>query len=274
MLPDFAIRHAQGKDDSIMAVFQVGSHGSAVAQLQARLSELGFDPGTADGSFGPGTAAAVRAFQTSVGLTPDGIIGLDTLAALEPPTPIMSLGSHTVAYMFPATPIVNVQRILPIVLGALRSAALQDKPMTLMALATIRAETEGFVPISEKQSQFNTDPKGPPFGKYDGRLGNTQPGDGARFRGRGFIQLTGRTNYQKHGAAIGLGSQLIDQPDLANDPDIAAKLLASFLGDQQEAIRQALRNNDLKTARRLVNGGSHGLDQFTDAYTVGDRLTT
>lgn len=257
-----------------MVAFQQGSHGAAVAQLQARLNERGFNPGAVDGSFGPGTAAAVRAFQASVGLTPDGVIGLDTLAALEPPTPIASLTSHTVAYMFPVTPIANVQRNLPIVLAALRSADLGDKPMTLMGVATIRAETEDFVPISEQQSRFNTDLGGPPFGKDDGRLGNTQPGDGARFRGRGFIQLTGRANYQKHGAAIGLGNQLIDQPDLANDPDIAAKLLASFLGDQEQAIRQALENDDLRTARRLVNGGSHGLEQFTDAYMVGDRLTT
>jgi putative chitinase len=258
-----------------MATFQQGSpRGPAVAQLQVRLRDLGFDPGGLDGSFGPGTAGAVRAFQTSVGLTPSGIVDLDTLAALDPPTPVATLAAHTVSYMFPVTPVANVQTNLPIVLGALRNVSLGDKPMTLMALATIRAETEGFVPISEGQSQFNTDPGGSPFGKYDGKLGNTQPGDGARFRGRGFIQLTGRTNYQTHGDAIGLGSQLINQPDLANQPDIAARLLASFLGAQERAIRQALQADDLRTARRLVNGGSHGLDHFTDAYTVGDRLVT
>jgi putative chitinase len=258
-----------------MATFQQGfPHCSAVAQLQVRLRDLGFDPGGIDGSFGPGTAAAVLAFQTSVGLAPNGVIDLDTLAALEPSTPVASLAAHTVSYMFPVTPIANLQTNLPIVLGALRNVSLGDKPMTLMALATIRAETEGFVPISEAQSQFNTDPGGSPFGKYDGKLGNTQPGDGARFRGRGFIQLTGRTNYQTHGASVGLGNQLIDQPDLADEPDIAAQLLASFLRVQESGIRQALRNGDLRTARQLVNGGSHGLDQFTDAYTVGDRLVT
>ena len=257
-----------------MATFQQGFHGPAVSQLQARLRDLEFDPGGVDGSFGPGTAAAVRAFQTSVGMTPTGIVDLGTLAALEPATPVGILAARTVSYMFPVTPLANIQTNLPIVLGALRDAGLEDKPMTLMALATIRAETEGFVPISEAQSPFNTDPGGPPFGRYDGRLGNTQPGDGARFRGRGFIQLTGRANYQTHGTAIGLGNQLIERPDLANESDIAAKLLASFLGAEVQAIKQALQNDDLKTARRLVNGGSHGLDQFTDAYTVGDRLTT
>ncbi|MBI3248706.1 MAG: hypothetical protein HYZ50_19555 [Deltaproteobacteria bacterium] len=96
--------------------------------------------------------------------------------------------------------------------------------------------------------------------------------DGERFKGRGFIQLTGRANYDKHGKAIGLGDQLIQNPELANDPDIAAKLLASFLKDKEVAIKEALLENDLKQARRLVNGGSHGLDRFTDAYTIGDHL--
>ncbi len=257
-----------------MASFQQGSRGPAVAQLQARLQERGFDPAGIDGHFGPGTAAAVRGFQTSVGLPSDGIVGLETLARLEPPIPVANLTARVVSYMFPMTRVANIEANLSIVLSALRNAALEDKPMTLMALATIRAETAGFVPISEGQSQFNTSPGGHPFDLYDNKddLGNQGPPDGERFRGRGFVQLTGRANYQQHGTAIGLGDQLINDPELANDPDIAAKLLASFLKDKEQRIRQALQNADLRSARRLINGGSHGLDQFTDAYTVGDRL--
>ena len=98
------------------------------------------------------------------------------------------------------------------------------------------------------------------------------PGMGEKYKGRGFIQLTGRFNYQKHGESLGLGNQLVDNPDLANDPTIAAKLLASFLQDKERAIKEALLDNDLRAARKLVNGGSHGLDRFTDAFTIGDRL--
>ena len=66
--------------------------------------------------------------------------------------------------------------------------------MILMALATICAETGSFLPISEGQSHFNTSPGGHPFDLYDSRadLGNLGPPDGERFKGRGFIQLTGR----------------------------------------------------------------------------------
>jgi peptidoglycan L-alanyl-D-glutamate endopeptidase CwlK len=65
---------------------------------------------------------------------------------------------------------------------------------------------------------------------------------------------------------------LIGNPALANDPQIAAKLLAQFLADRQDRIREALAQNDLATARRLVNAGSNGLDRFTDTFTRGSQL--
>jgi peptidoglycan L-alanyl-D-glutamate endopeptidase CwlK len=71
---------------------------------------------------------------------------------------------------------------------------------------------------------------------------------------------------------IGLGNELVDNPELANQVDIAALLLAAFLKDREERIRDAVRNDDLKTTRQLVNGGSHGLDRFTDAFRIGERL--
>lgn len=58
--------------------------------------------------------------------------------------------------------------------------------------------------------------------RYEGRadLGNTQPGDGFRFRGRGLIQLTGRANYQHCGAGIGM--DLISVPEALEQPNVAA----------------------------------------------------
>src|SRR4051812_4271938 len=53
----------------------VGDSGASVRALQRALTRLGHDPGAADGTFGPATAAAVKAFQTEAGLTPDGIVG-------------------------------------------------------------------------------------------------------------------------------------------------------------------------------------------------------
>lgn len=277
-----------------MPILKRGSSGPDVLILQSTLKQLGFDPNGVDGVFGPGCEAAVIAFQQSKGLTPDGVVGPATMAALQasaavagvnvsgttPSTTVATGVTATatatatvaqVAKMFPGVSVTNIQTNLPFVLDALTAAGLGDKDMVLMALATIRAETGNFTPLSEFKSKFNTAPGGPPFGLYDNRhdLGNQGPPDGANFKGRGYIQLTGRSNYQIHGAAIGLGNQLVTNPALANQPDIAAKLLASFLKSKESKIRAALAQNDLKTARKLVNGGSHGLAEFTQAYNIG-----
>jgi peptidoglycan L-alanyl-D-glutamate endopeptidase CwlK len=283
-----------------MALLKRGSSGPDVLTLQTTLKQLGFDPNGVDGVFGRGCEEAVIAFQKAKGLTPDGCVGPATMAALQssaavaganvgaatatasaPTAPVTSSTSITVtvaevAKMFPGVPVKNIETNLPFVLDALNAAGLGDKNMILMALATIRAETGNFTPLSEFQSKFNTAPGGAPFGLYDNRrdLGNQGPPDGANFKGRGYIQLTGRSNYQVHGAAIGLGNQLITNPALANQPDIAAKLLASFLKSKESQIRSALARNDLRTARKLVNGGSHGLDQFTQAFNTGKATIT
>jgi peptidoglycan L-alanyl-D-glutamate endopeptidase CwlK len=263
-----------------MPVLREGASGADVIALQQRLKELHFNPGEIDGRFGPATEAAVIAFQRSEGLLADGIVGPATARALgltapAEPTEVMSVVSvDAVSRMFPFTPLGNIKANLPVVLNSLIEKALTGQKMVLMALATIRAETESFRPIDEIQSRFNTSPGGRPFDLYDHRkdLGNQGPPDGDRFKGRGFIQLTGRANYETHGRAIGLGDRMIEQPELANDPEIAARLLASFLAAKERAIKEALVAGDLRIARRLVNGGSHGLDRFTEAYQIGARL--
>jgi len=276
-----------------MPTLKLDSTGPDVTKLQQRLKDLGFDPNGIDVTFGPGTEAAVRAFQQANGLEVDGKVGPDTRTALQMDdaaetddaasagaggtpsgSPIPNVTVAIVRRMFPGTKVSNIETHLPVVLQALVDAGLGDKDMVLMALGTIRAETAGFVPISEGISHFNTDPGSHPFNRYDDRgdLGNQGRPDGASFKGRGFVQLTGRANYREHGAAIGLGNQLIDNPELANQPDIAAKLLASFLKSKEPRIRNALAGGDLRTARKLVNGGSHGFDDFKDAFNIGKGL--
>ena len=143
-----------------------------------------------------------------------------------------------------------------------------------MAVATIRAETASFRPISEGQSRFNT--RVVPFDAYEPPsdkardLGNDQAGDGARFKGRGFIQLTGRFNYTKIGTSLGV--DLAGNPELANDSVIAGRILGSFLARGESVIRSALARDDLSAERRAVDGGSHGLDHFTDAFRRGEGI--
>ena len=71
-----------------------------------------------------------------------------------------------------------------------------------------------------------------------------------------------------------MGEQLIEEPALANEPEIAARLLASFLAGKELRIKEEILVGNLRGVRRLVNGGSHGLDRFTEAYQTGERLIT
>jgi peptidoglycan L-alanyl-D-glutamate endopeptidase CwlK len=190
-------------------------------------------------------------------------------APQQPVAPPPAVTPELVHKLFPATPLANIQANLPAILAALNAANLGDTPMVLMALSTIRAETESFEPISEMQSRFNTSPGGHPFDLYDHRadLGNQGPPDGASFRGRGFVQLTGRANYTRY--AQRTGRDLVNHPELACQLDVAAQLLAVFLADKEPAIRQALAKNNLAAARRLINGGTNGLDRFSACYSSG-----
>lgn len=214
---------------------------------------------------------AIRRWQAGVGLIGDGVVGprcqlLLDLIAIDAGKFELTLNVGNVSRLFPATKPANIARYLPYIEAALGVAELTDRPMILGALGTIRAETEGFVPIAEAPSKFNTPPGGAPFSLYDTRaaLGNSRTGDGERYRGRGFVQLTGKDNYTRYGQRIGV--PLETAPDRANAPEVAAVLLALYLSDKATKFRQAIRGGDFAQARRLVNGGVHGLDRFKDVF--------
>ncbi|MCG8381485.1 MAG: peptidoglycan-binding protein [Gammaproteobacteria bacterium] len=263
-----------------MESLKLGNQGPKVKRLQQELKIHGFNPGAIDGDFGPATEAALLNFQHSQGLIADGIAGPRTFKALglsetgKTPNVIPLINSRLVSEMFPGAHIGAIKKNLPYVLSALEDVGLTEKPLVLMTLATVRAETAGFEPISEYISRYNTSPDGHPFDNYDYRLdiGNSGPPDGERYRGRGYVQLTGRDNYAVYGRNIGLGEQLLNEPERANEPDIAAKLLASFIKSKERSIKEALAENDFAAARKLVNGGRHGLDAFTWTYQKGESL--
>jgi hypothetical protein len=196
-----------------------------------------------------------------------------TSSSISTNTPTASLFTpERVAALFPGARREAIEAHLPLVLEALAAEGLADPPMVLAALATIRAETAGFLPIDEAVSAWNTPPDGPPYSLYDHRadLGNRGPGDGAAYRGRGFVQLTGRDNYRRIGQRLGI--DLEANPELAQEPRTAARILAAFLRQQEPRLRAALASDDLAAARRVVNGGSHGLEAFTSAYRAGQAL--
>lgn len=176
--------------------------------------------------------------------------------------------------MFPsALPGTHSSRMInkygPIIIDSIERNGRKDPRYSLVALATIRAETEGFEPIKEFISKYNTEQAEYPFSLYDFRsdLGNFNIGDGSKYAGRGFIQLTGRNNYAKYGEMIKV--DLLNKPELACDPVVASNILCAFLNDHWDSIVDALDRNNMEDVRKEVNGGVHGIVRFKDAYRRG-----
>lgn len=131
------------------------------------------------------------------------------------------------------------------------------------ALATIRVECPPFEPIHEYGSDLLHEKL------YEGRkdLGNSGKGDGVRYAGRGFIQITGKFNYEKYGKLLGV--DLIDDPadptddqdpDKALTPHMAAAIFAAYFHDT--GCCAAANRCEWGKVRKIVNGGTNGLQHF------------
>jgi predicted chitinase len=96
---------------------------------------------------------------------------------------------------------------------------------------------------------------------YQGRvdLGNLQPGDGRKFKGRGLIQLTGRANYGDYGRAIGREAEMLETPELVEtDPELCVDVAGWFWAKKN--LNTFADADDLTTLTRRVNGGLNGID--------------
>lgn len=92
---------------------------------------------------------------------------------------------------------------------------------------------------------------------YGGRMGNDQPGDGFKYRGRGCLQLTGKDAYAAYTEAS--GTDVLTNPDLVLQPDIAADTAAWEWHDK--GCNDAADARDFKRVTHLINGGYIGLAQ-------------
>lgn len=91
---------------------------------------------------------------------------------------------------------------------------------------------------------------------YGGRMGNVNPGDGYRFRGRGYIQLTGRETYREVGRVAGL--DLETNPDLAAKPENAIRIACAYW--TWKNINPACDVSDFTAVTKKINGGTIGLN--------------
>jgi len=173
------------------------------------------------------------------------------------------LSVDNVAYACHA-PLENVSVAWPLIVAALEAEGIVSKNAIIAAAATVAVETgvslhgknQTFLPIHELGSDAYLNRA------YDARidLGNTPglDGDGALYAGRGFIQLTGKDNYEKAGSYIGV--DLVEDPDAALDPENAARIFAWFF--KIHHIQHIADTGNFIQVRRCVNGGRNGLESF------------
>ena len=267
-------------------LLKVGSKGDDVKKLQAKLG-LG-----ADGVFGPGTAAAVKKWQADNGLTADGVVGDGTWGKMFSNTASVVKEDKIII-----PTVVNISSVGGLKIDKLRGhipdSVIAQIPETAAKfnitnnlrlahfLAQCGHESGGFKAIQENlnysakglsttfKKYFISEAAAGPYARYPqkiaskvygGRMGNgpEATGDGFKFRGRGYIQLTGRDNYTRFAKFIG--------EDTVNNPDLVATKYplasAAFFFDSNKLWAICDKGADAATVTAVtkrVNGGTIGL---------------
>lgn len=254
-------------------ILKLGSTGEGVKALQTKLG-IG-----ADGSFGPGTEKALKAWQQANGLTVDGIAGPATLA---------KIGVEEVEVVIPASGDLNLAglkgHVPDSVIAQIPETAAKfgiDTPLKLAHfLAQCGHESGGFKVVNENLNYgakglrgifgkyFPTDALAASYERkpekiankvYANRMGNGDEasGEGYKFRGRGYIQLTGKDNYTAFGKSIGV--------DIIANPDLVATtypLLSAAWFFSKNCLKKCVDASDatVTSVTKCVNGGTIGLD--------------
>lgn len=149
--------------------------------------------------------------------------------------------------IMPNLSVADAQRYLPYLNSAMNEAGITTKPRQAAFLAQLAHESGGLRYMEEIASGA----------AYEGRrdLGNTQPGDGRRYKGRGPIQLTGRANYREAGRALGI--DLENHPERASDPDVGFRIAAWYW--QTRGLNGLADQGNFREITRRINGGYNGL---------------
>ena len=273
-------------------LLKVGSKGDDVKKLQEKLG-LG-----ADGSFGPGTEKAVKAWQTTNGLTADGIVGDGTWSKLFGE-------SAPVAAPKPAVVIPPSEFKLEALKGHVPDAVIAQIPDTAAKfnitnplrlahfLAQCGHESGGFKAVSENlnysakgllgtfgkyfnsttAAQYERKPEMIASRVYGSRMGNGDEStkEGYKFRGRGYIQLTGKSNYTNFTKFI--GEDCIASPDLVATKYPLASAAFFFDSNKLWSICDLGSSDDAVTkVTKRVNGGTIGLadriNHFKEYYAL------
>lgn len=265
-------------------LLKLGSTGEDVNKLQIR---LGIDP---VGKFGPKTDSAVKGFQSAHGLTPDGIVGDATWNKLFPPAP--SVEAPVVVAPLVITPVQTGFK-LDNLKGHIPQAVIDQIPDTASKfgitntlrlahfLAQCGHESGGFKAVRENLNysakgllgifrkyftnvnlaqQYERKPEKIANRVYASRMGNGNEasGDGFKFRGRGYIQLTGKDNYSLFDATV--PESILTDPELVATKYPLASAAFFFKRNNLWAIcDRGASVADVTAVTKRVNGGTIGL---------------
>jgi putative chitinase len=266
-------------------LLRVGSTGDDVVKLQVK---LGVDP---IGKFGPKTEAAVKGWQSAHGLTPDGIVGDATWSKLfaevaQVPAPQVILQPEPTIVPTSGFKLDRLVGHIPqAVINQIPDTAARFGITTSLRLAHFLAqcghESGGFRAVSENLNysakgllgifrkyftnvnlamQYERKPEKIANRVYSSRMGNGNEasGEGWAYRGRGYIQLTGKDNYRAFDATV--GEDILKNPDLVATKYPLASAAFFFKRNNLWAICDRGASMDVVTAvTKRVNGGTIGL---------------
>src|SRR5262249_84830 len=155
-------------------------------------------------------------------------------------------------------------RHVPILVKAFYTAGYHSRNHLAAILANLIYETSNLKAMQEAGSGD----------QYEGRkdLGNTEPGDGRRFKGRGYAEIGGRENYQSFGTAVGV--DLVRQPERAAEAEVAAKIAVEFFkrhpqrNTEQKGPPTAIVNApvDILALRKMLSGANRGVEEVGRIY--------
>jgi predicted chitinase len=150
----------------------------------------------------------------------------------------------------------DAERYLPLMENAMREYAITSEMRSRMWLAQVGHES-----LSLRYFEEIADGSA-----YEGRqdLGNTQPGDGTKYKGRGPIQITGRYNYTESAGKLNL--PLVDAPHMAADPPHAFRVSAEWW--KSHGLNEISDTGDVVAATKRINGGTTGLDDRQKRYEL------
>ena len=241
-----------------------GSIGNYVSAWQDFLNKQGYPYGNADGIFGNQTENSTKDFQTTWDLGVDGVVGPVTIAKgkeLGFAEPEESAHGATPS----GTGGVTMEQFSYIMRGAKRSVLEThlepcNKCMVKFEINTPLRKQHFLSQVGHESASLKYMQEIASGAAYEGRsdLGNTEPGDGRKFKGRGPIQLTGRLNYTSFARYMG-DMDIVEHPErLETDMELCWASSGWFWTEYKHLNRYA-DQDDVRAVTLRVNGGYNGL---------------